>query len=85
MTIAELANTVAQCFPRPIEVRIAKTPDSSRPPERYVPLTKRVWEELGLHQIIDLKEGIRRTLYNLGLRINESYCFEYCDKKISPS
>jgi len=83
-TIGELAHTVAQCFQKPIEVRIAKTPDSSRPIERYVPSTKRAREECDLHQIIDLREGIRRTLYNLGLRINESCCFEYCDKKDRP-
>ena len=82
MTIADLANTVAQSFQKPIEVRIAKSPAPNMPPERYVPSTKRAREECGLHQIIDLREGIKRTLYNLGLRINESCCFEYCDKKI---
>jgi len=84
VTIAELANTVAQCFQKPIEVRIAKTPDPGKPTERYVPSTKRARKECGIHQIIDLREGIRRTLYNLGLRINESCCFEYCDKKDRP-
>jgi len=62
MTITELANTVAQCFQKPIEVRIAKAPDSSRPAKRYVPSTKRAREECGLHQIIDLRAGIKRTI-----------------------
>lgn len=66
-TIAELANTVAECFEMPIEVKIAKSPDPNKPPERYVPLTKRAREECGLHQIVDLRDGIRRTIYGLVL------------------
>jgi dTDP-glucose 4,6-dehydratase len=62
ITIAELAHTVSQCFQKPVEVQIAKTPDPVKPVERYVPLTKRAQRELGLRQWIDLQEGIKRTI-----------------------
>jgi nucleoside-diphosphate-sugar epimerase len=62
ITIAELANTVAQCFQKPIEVRIAKLPDPNRSPERYVPSTKRAREECDLCQTIDLIGSINRTI-----------------------
>jgi nucleoside-diphosphate-sugar epimerase len=65
ITIAELANTVAHCFPTNIEVRIAEIPKVDKDPERYVPSTKRAREECGVRQIIGLKEGIRRTLGQL--------------------
>ena len=67
ITIADLANTVADCFQKQIDVKIAKSPDPNKPPERYVPSTKRAQEECGLHQTIDLREGIRRTIYGLVL------------------
>ena len=62
MTITELANTVAQSFQKPIEVRIAKSPDPNRLPDRYVPATKRAQTDLGLRQIVNLKEAIQRTI-----------------------
>ena len=62
ITIAELANTVAQSFQKPIEVRIAKSPASNRPPERYVPCIDRAKHELGLQCRIDLDEAIKRTV-----------------------
>ncbi len=47
VTIAELANTVAQCFKKHIDVKIAQSLDPNKPIERYVPSTKmdtrRVW------------------------------------------
>lgn len=65
ITIAELANIVAQSFQKPIEVKIAKSPDPNRPPERYVPSTKRAQIDLGLRQIISLRTAIERTMsYN---------------------
>ncbi len=62
MTIAELANTVAQSFQKPIEVRIARSPDPNKPPDRYVPSTKRAQLELRLRQIINLRKAIERTV-----------------------
>ncbi len=69
MTIAEVANTVAKCFEKPVEVKIDKIPDSHKPAERYVPLTKRVQDEFGIHKVIDLSEGIRRTLIKKGFAV----------------
>jgi dTDP-glucose 4,6-dehydratase len=65
ITIAELAHTVAQCFQELVKVEVSQKADPHKPPERYVPSTKLAQEELGLHQITNLKEGMRRTLHNL--------------------
>lgn len=62
VTIAELANTVARSFDKLVEVRIAKSPDPNRPPDRYVPSTKRVQTELGIRQSVDLREAVERTI-----------------------
>ena len=62
VTIAELANTVAQSFQKPIEVRIAESPDPNMPTDRYVPSTKRAQMDLGLRQFIDLRTAIKRTI-----------------------
>jgi len=63
VTIAELANMVAQSFQKPIEVRIAKSPAPNIPPDRYVPSTKRAQLELKLKQRINLREAIERTIH----------------------
>lgn len=62
LTIAELAKTVARCFQKPLEVRIAKAPDLTRPASRYVPSTKRAQRDLGVRQIVDLRTAIERTI-----------------------
>jgi dTDP-glucose 4,6-dehydratase len=62
ISIAALANIVADSFqPRP-EVRILGSPTPGKPAERYVPSTRRAGNELGLRQCIDLPEAIRRTV-----------------------
>ena len=62
VSIAEVANVVAQSFVKPMEVRIAKMPDPSKPVERYVPATKMALEHCNLRQTIDLEVGIKRTI-----------------------
>jgi dTDP-glucose 4,6-dehydratase len=62
ITIAELADTVAQCFQKPIAVKVAKMPEPGKPAERYIPSTKRVREQFYLRQTIDLRDGIKRTI-----------------------
>jgi len=61
VTILELASTVAQCFPRPIDVTLARQPSPGVPPSRYVPATRLAADELGLVALIPLKEAILRT------------------------
>ncbi|MDD5285980.1 MAG: NAD-dependent epimerase/dehydratase family protein [Desulfuromonadaceae bacterium] len=62
VTIAELANTVAQCFSQSVEVKIAKTVSVDSMPERYVPSTQLAQRTLGVKQTIGLKESIERTI-----------------------
>jgi len=60
VTILELASTVAECFPVPPDVHLARQPLPGIPPSRYVPATRRA-RELGLSVLIPLKEAISRT------------------------
>jgi len=71
INIADLADMVAGCFPRRIEVKIAKSPDRTRLPERYVPSTIRVRNECGVGQSIGLERGIIKTIANVELMVNE--------------
>jgi dTDP-glucose 4,6-dehydratase len=61
VTILELASAVAECFPRHIDVQLARHPVPGAPPSRYVPATGRAAGELGLAALIPLKEAISRT------------------------
>ena len=62
ISIAELANVVADCFrPRP-EVKILGAPTPGKPPERYVPSVHRAKTELGLQAEIDLHDSVMRTI-----------------------
>ncbi len=62
ITIAKLAETVAQSFQTDVDIKVAKSSNPDRPPERYVPSTKRVCDECGVRQSVDLKEAISRTI-----------------------
>jgi dTDP-glucose 4,6-dehydratase len=62
VSIAELAGVVANTVNPSVEVIIAKQSDPQKPPERYVPCTARVRDELGLRQKIGLPEAARRTV-----------------------
>lgn len=57
----DLSNTVAECLVKPIEVRIAKTPDPGKAADRYVPATNRA-ALLGLSPTITLYQAISKTL-----------------------
>jgi len=61
VTILKLASTVAECFPTPLHVSLARQPQPGAPPSRYVPATNRAADELGLAVLIPLKEAISRT------------------------
>lgn len=62
VSIARLAETVADTFrPRPA-VQILGTPVPNQPAERYVPDTRRAQQELGLQERIELRTAVERTI-----------------------
>jgi len=63
ISIKDLAYLVASCFDKPIEVKILGTPDPSKPPERYVPSTARARSEIGVKEITNLSDAIKKTIY----------------------
>jgi nucleoside-diphosphate-sugar epimerase len=66
MPLREVAEKVAHIARerdgRARQVLVAASPDTSRPPSRYVPCTQRAQNELGLAPSIGLEEALRRTL-----------------------
>ncbi len=61
VSIAQLANEIAQTLHPGIGVEFAREPDPSQPVRRYVPSTELARTELGLREHIDLREAIQRT------------------------
>jgi len=61
LSIAELARRIAALCQPAAEIVLARVPDASRPPERYVPSTARAAAELGLRPTVGLDEGLQRT------------------------
>lgn len=62
LTISELARIVASIVSPEIKIEISKWHPPEYPPERYVPSTERVQNELGLKAKVELREAIRRTV-----------------------
>ena len=62
LSIAEVAQQVAEQFPQRSAVEILGTTDPQKPPERYVPDISRAKDELGLKETIALPDAIRRTI-----------------------
>lgn len=66
ISIRDLADAVAAAsadvFGHRPEVQVAKVPDPSRPPDRYIPSTQRARTELGLRETVTLDDGLRRML-----------------------
>ena len=62
ISIAGLADTVAEVAAPSAAVHIARQPTPGAAPERYVPSTQRAQVELGLVQSIALGEALRRTM-----------------------
>jgi dTDP-glucose 4,6-dehydratase len=61
VSILETAQCVASCFDPPPEIVVAQKAETGVLPSRYVPSTQRALAGLGLSQLIDLPEAIRRT------------------------
>lgn len=61
VSIMELAQTVAATLRPETEIEVARKPDPSAPPLRYVPSVDRAAQLLGLAPTICLEEAIRRT------------------------
>jgi nucleoside-diphosphate-sugar epimerase len=66
MTIAEVAEEVAECFtPRP-SVHISKEVKLNEPRQRYVPLVEKAKRELNLKQGVSLREAVKKTALFFG-------------------
>jgi nucleoside-diphosphate-sugar epimerase len=61
VTIRELAQIVAGTFPALLQVLVAREPPPGKPPERYVPATRRASAELKLETTIPLERAIALT------------------------
>ncbi|MCI0556501.1 MAG: NAD-dependent epimerase/dehydratase family protein [Anaerolineae bacterium] len=69
LTIAQVAQLVADCFSPKVEVLIKGTRDLNGAPERYVPSTARAKNELQLESMISPQDAVARTIhYYRGLR-----------------
>jgi dTDP-glucose 4,6-dehydratase len=62
VTIAQLAQMVAQCAPTDVDVTIAQAAQPGKREDWYVPSTQRVAKELGLRPVIGLADAIGRTM-----------------------
>ena len=63
ITIAALAREIAAHFEPESAISIKEKTQSSQLPSRYVPSVQKIIQQLGVQQIVDLKEGIRRTIH----------------------
>jgi nucleoside-diphosphate-sugar epimerase len=61
ISIAELADLVRRAVNPDLEIIVARQPDASQPPQRYVPSTERAGNELDLGSWIPLEAAIERT------------------------
>jgi dTDP-glucose 4,6-dehydratase len=62
ISIANLAHAVARRFTPESAVSIGKPATADGPPERYVPSTTRVRNDLGVTVSVDLEEALTRTV-----------------------
>lgn len=61
-SLAEIAALVAQCSGNSPQVIIERKTDHSKPPDIYVPSTRRAQTELNLKETITLREAVQRTI-----------------------
>lgn len=62
VSIAELAQVVADAFHPPLQVTLGEVAAPGQQPQRYVPLTSRAQVELKLQPTINIREAIKRTV-----------------------
>lgn len=62
VSIAELAQRVADCCSLSVQVEITQKPQNRQMVQRYVPCLRRVREELGLKPRVNLNQALKRTL-----------------------
>src|ERR1035437_9814789 len=60
-SISQVAKIVADEVNPKAEIIFAQQPNPGKPPERYMPSTRRAHSELALASWIDVREGVRRT------------------------
>ncbi|MCJ7812490.1 NAD(P)-dependent oxidoreductase, partial [bacterium] len=61
--IGDLAKEIAGHFKPKLSILISGKPRSNQLPERYIPSNHKIIRELGVRQIVDLKDGIKRTIH----------------------
>lgn len=61
ISLADSAKMISRMSEKSVEVKIAKAPTTALP-ERYVPQTRRAFDELGLQITVDLETAIRKTM-----------------------
>ena len=61
LTISQLADLVVDNISPGLLVQNAQKPAPNQPAQRYVPLTQRAKDELGLRELIKLSDAIQRT------------------------
>jgi nucleoside-diphosphate-sugar epimerase len=69
LSILEIAQAVARVLNPQTEIRVSQQPTPDAAVARYVPSVDRASEMLGLQQMIDLEESIRRTAQWYGFRL----------------
>jgi dTDP-glucose 4,6-dehydratase len=62
LSIAELAQIVAECFHPPVQVNILGCSDSNKISDRYVPSTQKIRSEIKVEETVDLRTGILKTI-----------------------
>jgi nucleoside-diphosphate-sugar epimerase len=63
ITIEALAKEIAGHFKPELSISINGKTRSNQLPERYIPSNHKITRELGVQQIVDLKDGIKRTIH----------------------
>lgn len=63
ITVAALAKEIAVHFKPELSISIIRKARSNQLPERYIPSNHKINRELGVQQIVDLKDSIKRTVH----------------------